>query len=239
MTITSTQELYDVIKSILFDDSLIINTKRTGGDELKVPTLNYINYIKNKEKEPDIEGWKNYYKWSDGKIVFGVDKNTGEPLKLGDNIYYSNSISINKRKVLNRRGDWINNEFEYELELDIQYDLRKDFKNVKLPKTLARNISYYLQSEMNIYSDNLNTKGVLDILKKMFPRKKVEEKNRYNYNSRKYYKEGIQVKFESFTLLFRDEIPLTLIAVRDTNYKEVKSREEILSIVEILKIVFE
>ena len=64
-------------------------------------------------------------------------------------------------------------------------------------------------------------------------------KDRYNYNTRKYIKEGIQVKFESFTLLFQDELPLKLIALRNTKYKEINSKEEILSIVEILKIVFD
>jgi hypothetical protein len=194
MTITSTQELYDVIKSILFDDSLIINTKRTGGDELKVPTLNYINYIKNKEKEPDEEEWEKKYSWSDGIIVFGVDRETGE-FKLDNNKYYSNQISIEKRKVTNRRGDWYNGRFDYELSLSLDYDIRKDFKNVKLPKTLARTISNYLQDEMYKYSNSLNTKGVLDTLKKMFPRNVVEEKNKYSYQRKEYIKEGIQVKF--------------------------------------------
>lgn len=238
MTITSTQELYDIIRSILFDDTLIIDTTRIGGDKIQVPTLNYIKYIKNKEKEPDEKEWEKKYSWSDGIIVFGVDRETGE-FKLDNNKYYSNQISIEKRKVTNRRGDWYNGRFDYELSLSLDYDIRKDFKNVKLPKTLARTISNYLQDEMYKYSNSLNTKGVLDTLKKMFPRNVVEEKNKYSYQRKEYIKEGIQVKFESFTLLFRDELPLILIGVRDNNWKEINSREEILSIVEILKIVFD
>ena len=239
MTITSTQELYNIIRSILFDDTLRINTTRIGGDEIEVPTLNYILYIKNKEIEPDEEEWKKKYSWSDGIIVFGVDRNTGEPLKISGKVYYENTISIVKRIVTDRRGNWINNKFEYRLEINIGDDFRKDFKNVKLPKTLAWTISNYLQNEMYQYSNILNTKGVLDTLKKFFPRNLVEEKDRYNYDTRKYIKEGIQVKFESFTLLFRDELPLKLIALRNTKYKEINSKEEILSIVEILKIVFD
>jgi len=185
MTITSTQELFDIIRSILFDDTLIIDTTRIGGDKIQVPTLNYIKYIKNKEKEPDEEEWKKEYSWSDGIIVFGVDRETGE-FKLDNNKYYSNQISIEKRKITNRRGDWYNGRFDYELSLSLEYDLRKDFKNVKLPKTLARTISSYLQDEMYKYSNSLNTKGVLDTLKKMFPRNVVEEKNKYSYQRKEY-----------------------------------------------------